>query len=579
MINSNLEIFIFNNNKRYNVTKILEKVKWSGDYKSAARKLEFSLAYRYLPIRFGCGDLVAFYVGGQKIFDGYIWDDSLDSSSNNLDLLAYDKGIYLLKNQLAYNFKSTKAESIASKVANELGISVGSIVATNVDVTKVFLGVSAYDIIMTAYTIASEKTGKKYMCYIEDNKLYVDEKGKVKLNIGFEEGKNLINSTIKNSLESMVNKVVIVDDNGNKKEEVKNDEWIKLYGMIQNVIQSKEDTDSKEEAKKTLKGVETTCSLHGYGDISCITGYGVQVKDTYTNMAGLFYINTDNHTWENGDYKIELEISLENIMNEVSAGQDENESSSSSGGTTVKGGKEYPAEFTAYYPSNDPMQGGYKSANGETLKPSSLTCACPTEVPYNTKIQVKGTGSSRDGIVYRCNDRGGAIKIVNGVYKIDLLMSNRKEAYDFGRRKGKVLIGVDVVNSGSDGTSSSKAKKAVEVAASKVGGQYVWGSTGPKTFDCSGLTQYAYKQAGITIPRTSKDQSNFGKSISKDNLQTGDLLFFCTNESGSVSHVGIYEGNGVMIHASSPKNGIKRDKLTSSYYFKNGIWKGARRVV
>ncbi|MGG7060268.1 hypothetical protein ACQPUZ_18690, partial [Clostridium tertium] len=82
------------------------------------------------------------------------------------------------------------------------------------------------------------------------------------------------------------------------------------------------------------------------------------------------------------------------------------------------------------------------------------------EVPYNTKIQVKGTGSSRDGIVYRCNDRGGAIKIVNGVYKIDLLMSNRKEAYDFGRRKGKVLIGVDVVNSGSDGTSSSKAKKA-----------------------------------------------------------------------------------------------------------------------
>ncbi|MGG7060269.1 C40 family peptidase, partial [Clostridium tertium] len=115
--------------------------------------------------------------------------------------------------------------------------------------------------------------------------------------------------------------------------------------------------------------------------------------------------------------------------------------------------------------------------------------------------------------------------------------------------------------------------------ASKVGGQYIWGHTGPSTFDCSGLTQYSYKQAGITIPRTSKEQSTFGKSISKENLQVGDLLFFCTNKSGSVSHVGIYEGNGVMIHASSPKNGIKRDKLTSSYYFKNGIWKGARRVV
>ena len=132
----------------------------------------------------------------------------------------------------------------------------------------------------------------------------------------------------------------------------------------------------------------------------------------------------------------------------------------SSGGTTVTGGREVEAEFTAYYPANDSMQGGFLDAMGKRLDPSQLTCACPSDVPFNTKIQVKGTSTSRDNLVYKCTDRGGAIKVVNGVYHIDLLMATKSEAYAFGRRRGKAIIGVEVSsNSGSDGTSSDKARK------------------------------------------------------------------------------------------------------------------------
>ena len=106
-------------------------------------------------------------------------------------------------------------------------------------------------------------------------------------------------------------------------------------------------------------------------------------------------------------------------------------------------------------------------------------------------------------------------------------MATEAECREFGRRRGKAIIGVEVTeNSGSDGTSSDKARKAVELASTKVGGRYVWGATGPNTFDCSGLTQWAYKQVGIINTSYIKEQSTFGKAISKDNLQTGDLIFF-----------------------------------------------------
>ena len=139
----------------------------------------------------------------------------------------------------------------------------------------------------------------------------------------------------------------------------------------------------------------------------------------------------------------------------------------------------------------------------------------------------------------------------------------------------------DSSNSSSDNTSNSttSASKVVSYAKSFLGKPYVWGAQGPSSFDCSGFTYYVFKNsANITLPRTSKDQSTYGTTISKKNLKVGDLVFFDTSgsNSGNVSHVGIYIGSNQFIHASSSKGKVVISDFNN--YYTNAFVK-AKRVL
>ena len=94
---------------------------------------------------------------------------------------------------------------------------------------------------------------------------------------------------------------------------------------------------------------------------------------------------------------------------------------------------------------------------------------------------------------------------------------------------------------------SQAAQVAVDTALAQVGDPYVWGAGGPDAFDCSGLTQYAYSAAGVSLPHSSRSQSGMGQAVSRDQLQPGDLLFYYS----PTSHVAMYVGNGQMVHAST----------------------------
>jgi len=127
------------------------------------------------------------------------------------------------------------------------------------------------------------------------------------------------------------------------------------------------------------------------------------------------------------------------------------------------------------------------------------------------------------------------------------------------------------------GFSNKKSKKIIQLAKQKLGGKYVWGAVGQRgTFDCSGLTKYVFAKNGINIPRTSINQSKFGKYVSRGNLKKGDLIFFDTSKTrkGYVNHVGIYLGNGKFIHASSAKKKVVVSRLSKFYASR---YKGARR--
>ncbi|WP_347877338.1 C40 family peptidase [Furfurilactobacillus milii] len=98
--------------------------------------------------------------------------------------------------------------------------------------------------------------------------------------------------------------------------------------------------------------------------------------------------------------------------------------------------------------------------------------------------------------------------------------------------------------------ADNTVKKIVNVLYSEIGKPYVWGATGPYAFDCSGLVQYAYAQAGVSLPRVTYQQENAGFAVSLSNLKSGDLLFW--GARGNSYHVAVYIGNWQMIEAPYP---------------------------
>ncbi|MGV9695352.1 NlpC/P60 family protein [Streptomyces sp. NPDC003470] len=117
--------------------------------------------------------------------------------------------------------------------------------------------------------------------------------------------------------------------------------------------------------------------------------------------------------------------------------------------------------------------------------------------------------------------------------------------------------GTDTGSSAPDPSYGTKAEKALAFARAQIGKPYVWGATGPGSYDCSGLTQAAWKAAGVTLPRTTYDQVEAGTTVSVSQAQPGDLVFFYDD----ISHVGLYIGNGMMIHAPKPGAYVREESV------------------
>ncbi|MFC4497524.1 NlpC/P60 family protein [Streptomyces ovatisporus] len=115
------------------------------------------------------------------------------------------------------------------------------------------------------------------------------------------------------------------------------------------------------------------------------------------------------------------------------------------------------------------------------------------------------------------------------------------------------------VDLGGDASASQRAAAALSAAKSKIGAPYVWGATGPSSFDCSGLTSWAYSQAGVSLPRISQDQAKAGTQIGRGQLAPGDLVIFY----GDQHHVGFYAGNGQILHAPKPGAGVRYESINN----------------
>ena len=383
------------------ITQLIGKVIWSGDYKSASRNIEFDIACspydKNIPkIDIPIMSKIKLSQNDKTLFVGYVWSRERGYNNNNISYRCYDKGVWMLENQGAYNFKGKTANGVVDTICSDFGIAKGNEIASyGAKFDKIFMGNNLYEIIMTYYNMTSIKSNKKYMMLFRDDKLNIIEKGTKVLEVMFENGFNISDSTFSEDIEGITTKVVVVDGEGKKKDTVTDNDLIKLYGSFQKVLKDEEGKDYKSEAKEMISGVNQKCKIEGYGDSSCITGYGVYVKDAYTGLTGLFYIDEDTHTFENGQHHIELTLNFKNIMDDVEVGDDEKEKDrlSSSSSESSSSHSKSTGKLSHPLPNNRRISSGFGMRKHPISGSSKMHNGIDLPAPSGTPIKAADGGT------------------------------------------------------------------------------------------------------------------------------------------------------------------------------------------
>ncbi|GAA1409857.1 C40 family peptidase [Kitasatospora putterlickiae] len=149
-----------------------------------------------------------------------------------------------------------------------------------------------------------------------------------------------------------------------------------------------------------------------------------------------------------------------------------------------------------------------------------------------------------------------AQRLLNSLGAAERARLAAQDARDAERRAAR---GADRLDFGSTPAASERGAAALAAAVRMVGAPYVYGSTGPKAFDCSGLMYWSWRQAGVTLPRTSQAQAYAGRRVSLSEARPGDLVIFYRD----MHHVGMYAGGGVIVHAPYPGAKVRYESVTT----------------
>lgn len=324
-----IRILLTGGENTVDVTELCPTVRWSGDYQQCARTLEFSLVSSYtdklLPgARCELGDGVQFYQDARLLFDGFVVSRQRSTEGNTIDVTCFDRGWYLRRSTASYAFSGKTPETIARSICSDFGISVGELAATGQKITRNFFGVALYDIIITAYNLAAQESGKKYYAGFEGTRFCVREKKAGGETLIIEGDANLMDASITESVENAVSRVVIYDENDNRIKTLEDGGRVELYGVLQEYVKQSKDDDGKalKKAQKLLEdgGVEQKITVGCLGNVANISGGTVVVHEPYTGVYGLFYIDSDTHEWKNGQYYNSLTLNFKNLMDEKEAG-------------------------------------------------------------------------------------------------------------------------------------------------------------------------------------------------------------------------------------------------------------------
>lgn len=252
------------------ITQLIEKVTTSGSKSECARTLTATVLQTpddpnlpVVPLELGLP--VVFSADGQNL-TGEIIGLSKSTNSNTVTMTAKDLGYHLAQdaNKITTQIKKLTPQAAAAQLASSKGVPIGDLAACKTQFSRKFADVKLYDAIMAGYILDSEQTGKKYYLIMDGTNMCIRERGKV----------------VATTIEAKVNLIV---------------------ASFSETINNKGETERKG-------------TIQNLGNAKCITGNAVKVVEPYTGMVGLFYIDSDTHTWANGVYTNKLTLAWENTM-------------------------------------------------------------------------------------------------------------------------------------------------------------------------------------------------------------------------------------------------------------------------
>lgn len=306
----------------YSITNAVSRIVWKGSASEAARSVDFD--YINAPYDntvnlpgISTGDYISLEdVKEGEIFFGQIFGIEKSSQTGTISFTAYDMMKHLLESTGQYNFKNLTAEAIVAQVCADIQVPIRHLHPTGVNISSMICDkMKMYDIVMAAYTKAHHITGDKYFAMIYKRGLGVYKTEWAVKGFTLSENSNIFASSISESMDEIKNKILIFDDKGKQIGEVKDDESLKKFGVFQEIYSKEEGVDPTTGANNLLKiKPSQSIEISAIGDINCLSCYFVEVKDTATGLSGKYWISSDTHTFENGTYKMELELRFDSLM-------------------------------------------------------------------------------------------------------------------------------------------------------------------------------------------------------------------------------------------------------------------------
>ena len=302
------------------ITELVQSKTWSGSYQDCARKLTYTALPQALS---ELGGRVRLYHEADILFSGSVFAQRRGSLDETFSVTAYDRGIYLKKNETYRKVRNQTPEAVTAQLCAEFGIQTGTLAATGVALSRNFLPATLYQVIQTMYTLASEQTGKQYQIRFRSDALEVVEKARGPETLRLIPGSNLLSCESSESIEDLVTSVAVYDDTYRLLTSYDSPDGLRaLYGLMQQAIRASDKEDPAQSARQILEenGVKTTITARCLGNTKLITGNAVVVHEPVTGTDGLFWILSDSHTTADGIYQTTVTLDFRNLMDKQEAG-------------------------------------------------------------------------------------------------------------------------------------------------------------------------------------------------------------------------------------------------------------------